>query len=182
MQDCKRVVAVCLSPTHRLSKTPALEIRAVAGLGIEGDAHYGTTTQHRYDRRKAPDRPNLRQVHLVESALLDDLGSRGFDVRFGDLGENIVTAGMSLTALPEGTILRIGAEARLQLTGLREPCVLLDRLRPGLRVAVGQKGQGAKPFLRGGVMSRVLATGFIRPHDEVTIEMPSPPHRPLGNV
>ena len=32
------VLAVHRSPTHSFSKTPALSIRLIAGLGVEGDA------------------------------------------------------------------------------------------------------------------------------------------------
>jgi len=33
------VLAVHRSPTHSFSKKPALSIRLLAGLGVEGDAH-----------------------------------------------------------------------------------------------------------------------------------------------
>lgn len=176
------VIAVCQSPKHRFSKAPAFDIRVVAGLGVDGDAHFGATTQHRFEKRYAPDRPNLRQVHLIDVSLFSELRLLGFDVYPGELGENISTSGVDLTALPTGTILRVGDHAELQLTGLREPCVLLDRFRPGLRRAVGSSRTTGDLFLRGGVMSRVLQTGTIRPGDRLKVEYPPGPYEPLSNV
>lgn len=177
-----QVVAVCQDGRHRFSKTPALGIRVIAGSGVEGDAHSGATTQHRHDRRYAPDRPNLRQVHLIDVALFAELYAIGFDLNPGDLGENISCTGIDLTELPTGTILHVGSSARLQLTGLRAPCVLIDRFKPGLREGVESKGDLRKPYLRRGVMSRVLRTGSIQASDRIRIEYPSHPHERLKNV
>lgn len=180
--EAPHVVTVCQSAKHRFSKTPALEIRVVVGLGVDGDAHFGATTQHRYDKRHSPERPNLRQVHLIDATLFADLATLGFEIRSGDLGENITTSGVDLTGLPTGTILHVGDDAQLELTGLRAPCTLIDRFRPGLRHAVEERGCSGKPFLRKGVMSRVLHSGTIRAGDRLGIEYPPSPHVPLKNV
>jgi len=42
-----RVVAVARRQGHHFSKTPAQSIRLVAGLGVEGDGHFGEKVQHR---------------------------------------------------------------------------------------------------------------------------------------
>lgn len=177
-----KIIAVCRSPKHRFSKDATLEIRLTAGMGVDGDAHSGLTVQHRYDKRRAPDRPNLRQVHLIDVALYDALRGAGFDLQYGALGENIVTHGIDMTALPCGTILHLGREVKIELTGLREPCVLIDRFRPGLRGAVEARDPGGRAYLRSGVMARVLVGGFIRPGDGVVADLPKEPHRPLDPV
>ena len=41
------VDAVSQRGTHRFGKQPRMWIRLLAGLGVEGDAHLGTTVQHR---------------------------------------------------------------------------------------------------------------------------------------
>ncbi|MBC8056756.1 MAG: MOSC domain-containing protein, partial [Rhizobiales bacterium] len=41
------VIAVCADATHAFSKPVRDTIRLVAGLGVEGDTHLGTTVQHR---------------------------------------------------------------------------------------------------------------------------------------
>ena len=71
---------------------------------------------------------NLRQVHLIPAELFKDLRRHGYDIAPGELGENITTSGIELETLPSGTLLAIGDEALLELTGLRTPCALIDRL------------------------------------------------------
>jgi hypothetical protein len=85
------------------------------GLGIEGDAHCGSTVQHLSDRKKYPNRPNLRQLHLIQTELIEELNATGFDVRPGDLGENITTRRIDLPTLPQGTLLRIGDTAVVEI-------------------------------------------------------------------
>jgi MOSC domain-containing protein YiiM len=75
--------------------------------------------QHLRDREKYPNRPNLRQLHLIQTELIEELNATGFDVRPGDLGENITTRRIDLPALPQGTLLRIGDTAVVEITGLR---------------------------------------------------------------
>lgn len=123
------VLAVHRSSTHSFSKRSALSIRLVAGFGIEGDAHAGATVKHRSRVARDPTQPNLRQVHLIHAKLHDELNAGGFDVKPGDMGENITTSGLDLLALPAGTRLAIG-QALIEVTGLRNPCVQLDRFRP----------------------------------------------------
>src|SRR6516162_5033334 len=102
------VTAVSRSNGHTFSKPNALTIRLVAGLGVEGDAHCGDKVQHVFHARKNPDAPNLRQVHLIHEELFDELRTVGFQVRPGDIGENLTTRGLDLLALPTGTRLLVG--------------------------------------------------------------------------
>ena len=85
------VVAVALSPAHGFSKEPREAVRLVERHGVEGDAHAGTTVQHRSRVRRDPSQPNLRQVHLIADELLSELGRHGYDVPPGALGENVTT-------------------------------------------------------------------------------------------
>lgn len=50
------VIAVSRSATHTFAKQVQNNIRLLAGLGVEGDAHLGATVQHR--SRVASDRAN----------------------------------------------------------------------------------------------------------------------------
>lgn len=54
------VVAVARDDRHRFSKCAVDEIRILAGLGVEGDAHSGTTVRHRSRVAVDPSQPNLR--------------------------------------------------------------------------------------------------------------------------
>src|ERR1700753_1100852 len=96
------VVAVARRKAHHLSKTPALGVNLLAGLGVEGDAHMGATVQHRSRKRFDPTQPNLRQVHLIHAELIEALQAAGFDVAPGVMGENITTRGVALLDLPRG--------------------------------------------------------------------------------
>jgi MOSC domain-containing protein YiiM len=176
------VEAVSQRSTHRFSKQPRMWIRLLAGLGVEGDAHLGTTVQHRSRVSRDPTQPNLRQVHLLHRELLEALETQGFVIGPGDIGENILTRGVDLLGLPTGTVLRIGEAVRIQVTGLRNPCVQLDRFRPGLMAATLDRDAAGNLVRKAGVMAIVLTGGEVRPGDPVVVMMPAEPHRRLVPV
>ena len=171
------VVAVALDAKHRFSKTARLSIILTAGHGVEGDAHYGQFVRHRYLARRKPRAPNLRQVHLIPSELFDALRKSGVDVSAGDLGENITTAGLDLETLPLNTQLRIGSSANIRLTGLRRPCVLIDRFKCGLKLQL--LVETPNPPFRAGVMAVVSEGGEISPRDPIHAILPDHPHLTL---
>jgi len=175
------VMSVNQAARHDVRKTPVAALHLRSGLGADGDAHYGATVQHRYDRRRDPSRLNLRQVHLIGAELLEELGRAGYRIAPGDLGENITTADIDLASLPAATRLHIGSSAVLELTGLREPCVLLDRIAPGLRLAACGERSG-ETILRHGAMAIVVAGGEVRAGDAIEISLPPSPHRPMRVV
>lgn len=176
------VTAVSRSATHSLSKRNQECIRLLAGLGVEGDAHLGTTVQHRSRVRRDPSQPNLRQVHLIHAELHDELRAAGFAVEAGQMGENITTRGVDLLALPTATRLRLGATAVVEVTGLRTPCAQLDQIQPGLMAATLLRDAQGNLVRKAGVMGVVIAGGEVRPGDPITIELPPEPHRPLAPV
>jgi MOSC domain-containing protein YiiM len=176
------VEAVSRAPEHEFSKENAARIRLLAGLGVEGDAHLGRTVQHRSRMARDPSGPNLRQVHLLHGELHDELRAQGFDVTPGALGENVTTRGVDLLALPTGSRLRLGGEAVVEVTGLRNPCVQLDRFRQGLMAAVLDRDDRGRLVRKAGVMAVVVASGDVRPGDPVAVELPPPPHARLKQV
>jgi MOSC domain-containing protein YiiM len=177
-----RVVSVSLSPQHTFSKENVASITLVAGLGVAGDAHSGVTVKHRSRVARNPDEPNLRQVHLLHRELFAELGAKGYAMEPGQLGENILTEGVDLLALPVDTELRIGAEAIVRLTGLRNPCRQLDRFRPGLMAAVLDRTPDGQIVRKAGVMSVVVTGGVVRAGDAVSVRLPSTAHRALPAV
>lgn len=176
-----RVVAVCVDKGHHFSKPPVLSIRLLPGLGVEGDAHMGEKVQHLSRVRKDPDAPNLRQVHLIHTELFDEVRAKGFNVRPGDLGENVTTEGIDLLGLSAGTRLHLGNEAVIEVTGLRNPCYQIDDFQKGLLHATLDKS-GDTLVRKTGVMSIVLVGGEVRPGDTIRVEPPPGPHRPLPLV
>jgi MOSC domain-containing protein YiiM len=176
------VAAVSRSTGHTFSKRTERRIRLVAGLGVEGDAHAGATVKHRSRVARGASAPNLRQVHLIHSELHDELRAQGFDVGPGVMGENVTTRGLDLLALPTGTRLALGEEAVVELTGLRNPCVQLDRYQQGLMAAVLDRDEAGGLVRKAGVMAVVLSGGDVGPGDRITVELPPPPHARLERV
>jgi MOSC domain-containing protein YiiM len=176
------VAFVGCSADHTMRKPAQPSIRLVAGRGVDGDAHQGETVQHRSRVARDPSQPNLRQVHLIQAELLDELQSRGFAISPGEMGENVLTRGVDLLALPIGTKVTLGAEAAIEITGLRNPCAQLDGVRPGLMAAVLDHDVDGRLVRKAGVMAIVLTGGEVRPGDPIRIDLPPQPHRPLAPV
>ena len=174
-----RVRAVHRSTTHGFSKFAEDEIVLVPGLGVQGDAHAGATVKHRSRVRRDPSQPNLRQVHLLHSELFDELAQRGFAVFPGDLGENVTTSGIDLLALAPGTRLRLGSDAVVAVTGLRNPCSQIDAFQPGLMKAVLGRGPAGETIRKAGVMAVVLHGGVVRQNDSIELQLPLPDPAPL---
>ena len=176
------VEAVSRSPVHSFSKPPCPTIELIAGLGVAGDAHAGETVKHRSRVARDPSQPNLRQVHLIQAELHDDLRAQGFDLAPGAMGENVTTRGLDLLALPRGTRLRLGAAAVVEITGLRNPCYQLDDYRAGLMQATLERRPDGALVRKAGVMAVVLAGGTVEPGDPIAVELPPEPRVPLEPV
>lgn len=167
---------------HSISKSTQESIRLQAGLGVEGDCHLGEKVQHRSRVARDPGQPNLRQVHLLHAELLEELCAAGFELLPGEMGENVTTRGVELLALATGTRLRLGDRAVVEITGLRNPCVQLDGLRPGLMAATLDRDGRGRLVRKAGVMGVVRSGGEVRPGDPVRLEPPAGPHRSLEPV
>lgn len=176
------VVAVSRKPTHGVDKPNADVVLLVVDRGVEGDAHFGTTVQHRSRVAKDPTAPNLRQVHLIGEELLDALRAARFPVAPGKLGENITTRNVPLLGLPTGTRLQLGATAVVELTGLRNPCRQLEALAPGLLDAVLERDATGALVRKAGVMGSVTVGGPVRAGDRIRVVLPPTPHRALAPV
>lgn len=176
-----RVEAVHASPDHTMRKSPQTKIRLVQGLGVEGDAHAGSTVKHRSRVARDPTQPNLRQVHLIGGELHDRLRAEGFAVVSGEMGENVTTRGIDLLGLGTGTRLHLGPEAVVEVTGLRNPCYQLDDLEDGLMGAVLDRDEAGNLVRLAGVMTTVLSGGVVAPGDVIEVVVPSE-HVPLEVV
>lgn len=176
------VTAVSSNGEHSFTKPNRAGITLLAGLGVEGDVHAGVTVKHRSRVARDPTQPNLRQVHLIHEELFADVGEEGFTVAPGELGENITTSGIDLLGLPVATLLRIGGEAVVEVTGLRNPCLQIDDFQDGLLKLVVGRDEAGNVVRRAGIMSVVRVGGVVRPGDPIAVELPDGPHRPLGPV
>jgi MOSC domain-containing protein YiiM len=129
-----------------------------------------------------PSQPNLRQVHLIHAELFDEVADHDFTVRPGAMGENITTVGVDLLALPAGSVLHIGETARVEITGLRNPCDQINGLAPGLMKEMVSRAADGTIVRKAGVMSVVLSGGSVRPGDSVRVELPVGEHVALQPV
>lgn len=170
------------SAEYTFSKQTCDQLELVAGIGVIGDTHAGPTVRHRSRMERDPSQPNLRQVHLFDAEIVDELSAEGFEVGPGVLGENVTTVGLDALTLPTGTLLRIGDDALLGLTGIRNPCVQIEARFPGLlKRLVHRDDSGALTRLTG-AMAVVLQSGNIRQGDTITVQLPPHPHQPLQLV
>lgn len=85
-----------------------------------------------------------------------------------------MTAGINLTRLPSGTLIRLGETAIVELTGLRTPCVLIDRFRKGLKKEMISDRAG-EPKFHCGVLGVVRNGGSVAAGDKATVELPTLP-------
>lgn len=175
------VIAVASDTAHNIVKPVRDSIRLIAGWGVEGDAHAGTTVQHRYDKRRSPDAPNLRQVHLMHAELFDQVAALGLTVKPGQMGENITTQNIDILNLPRGTQLKIG-DAIIEITGLRNPCKYLNQIASGLLTACMAKHEDGTNFPQSGVMGIVIDGGEVKAGDEIHIMTLPKPHERLKPV
>ncbi|MFB7616280.1 MOSC domain-containing protein [Kitasatospora sp. NPDC056181] len=176
------VTAVSSNGEYSFTKPNRAAITLLAGLGVEGDVHAGVTVRHRSRVAQDPTQPNLRQVHLIHEELFAEVGAAGFGVRPGDLGENVTTRGVDLLGLPVGALLRIGGEAVVEVTGLRNPCAQIDNFQDGLLKQVVGRDEAGNVVRRAGIMGVVRTGGVVRPGDAIAVELPEGPHRPLERV
>ena len=176
------VVAVHRSEDHTFSKQPAEAVTLLPGIGVEGDAHAGARVKHRSRVTADPDQPNLRQVHLIPAEVLAEVAEAGFTVQPGDLGENVTTTGLDLFGLPVGALLRLGTDALVAVTGLRNPCVQINGLAEGLLDELRHRDTDGTVVRRAGIMGVVVQGGIVRAGDAIAVALPPPPHRPLERV
>ncbi|WP_329135887.1 MOSC domain-containing protein [Streptomyces sp. NBC_00670] len=176
------VTAVSSNGVYSFTKPNRESITLLAGLGVEGDVHAGVTVKHRSRVAQDPTQPNLRQVHLIHEELFDEVAEDGFRVTPGDLGENVTTRGIDLLALPVGTLLHLGDEAIVEVTGLRNPCVQIDNFQDGLLKRVVSRDESGALIRKAGIMSVVRQGGTVHPGALIRITLPTGPHRALDRV
>lgn len=166
------VRALHRSSEYTFAKEACPSLDLIAGIGVDGDVHAGAAVRHRSRVERDPSQPNLRQVHLFDGELLDMLASEGFDLSPGVLGENVTTSGLDALSLPTGTLLRIGADALLALTGVRNPCVQIEARFPGLLKRMVHRDDKGELVRLTGAMAVVVQAGTIHEGDRIAVQLP----------
>jgi MOSC domain-containing protein YiiM len=78
--------------------------------------------------------------------------------------------------------LRLGDSAAVTVTGLRDPCNQINKLRKGMLKEVLWREADGTTVYRVGIMAVVSTAGVVRPGDPLTVVLPPDPHEPLGLV
>jgi MOSC domain-containing protein YiiM len=91
---------------------------------------------------------------------LASLAGEGFRISPGQMGEQLIVAGLVVDTLPVGTRLQIGDEACIELTQPRTGCN---------RFEAYQEKSAQQAAARLGMMANVIVGGTIRVGDPVTI-------------
>lgn len=133
-----RVRSVCVSTIKGTPKREVERAIAVAGHGIEGDAHAGGWH---------------RQVSLLAEDDIAGMRARGLELAPGAFGENLVIEGLDLSGLDIGTRLRAG-DVELEVTQIGKAC----HTRCAIYAAVGDC-----IMPRVGLFTRVLRGGELLP-------------------
>lgn len=70
----------------------------------------------------------------------------------------------------------VGAEAVVEVTGLRKPCSQIDDFQTGLLKRVLGLDAHGNVVRKAGIMGVVVASGEVRPGDQIVVSLPAPPH------
>ncbi len=101
-----------------------------------------------------------RQLNIMAQETLDHLRAEGYRTGPGQMGEQLVIAGIDIDQLPAGAQLQLGDVVVIEVDRPRTGCERLQRI------------QGCTPAMvngRLGVMARVLTGGTIRAGDKVKL-------------
>lgn len=129
----------------RVKETPSDAVQgvtAISGMGLEGD--------------RSCKEGNMRQVLIMDTETLSK-----FDLKPGQIKENITTTGLDLTQAKAGQVVFIGDQVTMELVGECEPCGKMDAIRQGLQQELNH---------RRGILATVINGGPIKIGDAVRIE------------
>jgi MOSC domain-containing protein YiiM len=131
-------------PQDRYTRVPVGRTRLVEFQGIDGDAKGGSGD---------------RQLNIMLAEALAELGGEGFKTEPGEMGEQIVVAGLDPAALVQGARLKLGT-AVVEIGIPRTGCARFEMIQ-------GKPRQDAKGRL--GAMARVVTGGEVAVGDAVEL-------------
>ncbi len=133
-------------PADRYARVAVERATLQQGRGIEGDVK---------------SRGGDRQLNVMRAETVAELREEGFRVAPGELGEQLVIAGLDADVLAVGGRLRLGASAVLEVTAPRTPCSRFAHIQ-------GKSIEAARGRI--GVMARVVQGGDIAVGGAVAVE------------
>ena len=132
-------------PADAYLRVPVSMADLVAGHGIDGDR-----------KGSQPD----RGLNVMSAEILAELAKEGFQTGPGQMGEQIVIAGLDFASLTEGARLQLGPVAAIEFVKNRTGCERFEHIQGRPRASVRD---------RVGFMARVVAGGLIRVGDPVSV-------------
>jgi MOSC domain-containing protein YiiM len=133
------------SPPNQYNRAPLESALLTVEHGIDGDKKGGNPA---------------RQLNVMSYETLDELGSEGFKVQPGQMGEQIILKGINVNALAVGERLQLGGEACIEVVSYRNGCDRFEAYQ-------GKPRTDAKDRL--GIMAKVVTPGTIKVGDPVRI-------------
>lgn len=149
------IEGIYIAPEEGADTVSRSKVRAVPGMGLEGDRNYIKQKGRPPEKRK----PH-KELTLIESENIERLMQDGefAEIQPGELRRNIITRDVPLNELVGKTI-EVG-EVEVEGLELCEPCRHLEKL-------TGKKVM--KPLIhRGGLRCRILSEGIIRLEDRIS--------------
>ena len=136
------IVNIHIARVKETPSDPVPEATAISNQGLEGD------------RSCKPGA--LRQVLVMDKETLDE-----FDLRPGQIKENITTTGLDLSQTKAGQVFFMGNDVTMEIVGECEPCGKMDAIRQGLQEHLNH---------RRGMLATVINGGSIKVGDSIRIE------------
>jgi len=121
---------------------PVQEANAISGMGLEGD--------------RSCKKGNMRQVLLVDKETLDE-----FELKPGQIKENITTTGVDMSQTEPGQVFFIGDHVTMEIVGECEPCGKMNALQPGLLDKINH---------RRGMLAMVINGGSFKVGDSIRLD------------
>jgi MOSC domain-containing protein YiiM len=138
-------------PADRYARVAVSQATLVKGMGIQGDSK---------------GRGGKRQLNVMLAGTVEQLRAEGFRTAPGELGEQIVIAGLESVSPSAGLRLHLGEAAVIEVTYPRTPCGRFSRIQ-------GQPQETAQGRI--GVLARVVQGGEIVVGDPVRVERVAEP-------
>ena len=137
------IVNIHIARVKGTPSDPVQEANAISGMGLEGD--------------RSCEKGNMRQVLLVDKETLDE-----FELKPGQIKENITTTGVDMSQTQPGQVVFIGDTITMEIVGECEPCGKMNALQPGLLDKINH---------RRGMLAMVINGGSFKVGDSIRLEL-----------
>ena len=136
------IVNIHIARVKGTPSDPVQEANAISGMGLEGD--------------RSCEKRNMRQVLLVDKETLDE-----FELKPGQIKENITTTGVDMSQTEPGQVFFIGDHVTMEIVGECEPCGKMNALQPGLLDKINH---------RRGMLAMVINGGSFKVGDSIRLD------------